>query len=193
MDSNNPHWGWSWLERWMASRPWEELKPATEKDSKLSSPRKGRPPSRQSPSTPRSNARTLSTGTGRKLRSQSTKGGNVGTDEDLQRMCSIQSEKQQHKQSRHHRRHSIAESSVTDDDDSLASCSTSVPGYMTPTKSAKAKSRLSVSLTSETNGTPERRRSVATSTKKRLSFSGSPPTPSRRHSVPTKMEVKEHY
>lgn len=23
MDPNNPHWGWSWLERWMAARPWE--------------------------------------------------------------------------------------------------------------------------------------------------------------------------
>ncbi|KAF5794699.1 putative IQ motif, EF-hand binding protein [Helianthus annuus] len=23
MDPNNPQWGWSWLDRWMASRPWE--------------------------------------------------------------------------------------------------------------------------------------------------------------------------
>ncbi|CAM8954973.1 unnamed protein product [Rhodiola kirilowii] len=23
MDPINPHWGWSWLERWMAARPWE--------------------------------------------------------------------------------------------------------------------------------------------------------------------------
>ena len=23
MDANTPHWGWSWLERWMASRPWD--------------------------------------------------------------------------------------------------------------------------------------------------------------------------
>ncbi|XLT74603.1 hypothetical protein HN873_031029 [Arachis hypogaea] len=23
MDPNNPHWGWNWLERWMAVRPWE--------------------------------------------------------------------------------------------------------------------------------------------------------------------------
>ncbi|XP_024990480.1 protein IQ-DOMAIN 1-like [Cynara cardunculus var. scolymus] len=23
MDPNNPHWGWSWLDRWMAARPWE--------------------------------------------------------------------------------------------------------------------------------------------------------------------------
>ncbi|RHN69963.1 hypothetical protein MtrunA17_Chr3g0130441 [Medicago truncatula] len=23
MDPNNPHWRWNWLDRWMASRPWE--------------------------------------------------------------------------------------------------------------------------------------------------------------------------
>ncbi|KAB2084107.1 hypothetical protein ES319_A05G312300v1 [Gossypium barbadense] len=23
MDQNTPHWGWSWLERWMAARPWD--------------------------------------------------------------------------------------------------------------------------------------------------------------------------
>ena len=23
MDADTPHWGWSWLDRWMASRPWE--------------------------------------------------------------------------------------------------------------------------------------------------------------------------
>ncbi|EFJ20397.1 hypothetical protein SELMODRAFT_67789, partial [Selaginella moellendorffii] len=22
-DSDKPHWGWSWMERWMAARPWE--------------------------------------------------------------------------------------------------------------------------------------------------------------------------
>ncbi|XP_019193023.1 PREDICTED: protein IQ-DOMAIN 1-like isoform X2 [Ipomoea nil] len=24
MDPNNPEWGWSWLERWMAARPWDD-------------------------------------------------------------------------------------------------------------------------------------------------------------------------
>nr|XP_043614077.1 protein IQ-DOMAIN 3-like [Erigeron canadensis] len=27
MDPNNPHWGWSWLDRWMAARPWESQTP----------------------------------------------------------------------------------------------------------------------------------------------------------------------
>ncbi|CAN7116291.1 unnamed protein product [Brassica rapa subsp. narinosa] len=25
MDADTPHWGWSWLDRWMASRPWEPI------------------------------------------------------------------------------------------------------------------------------------------------------------------------
>lgn len=181
MDSNNPHWGWSWLERWMASRPWEELKPEKEANNDDVVQSKGRPPSR-------SNSRTLSTGSGRgrKLRSQSIKGSN----EDLQ-------DQEQHC---HRRRHSIAgssSSSLLRDDESIGSCSTSVPGYMTPTKSAKAKSRFSCSLiTLENNGTPERRRSIANSAKKRLSFPGSPSTStssSRRHSVPPKIEIQGHY
>nr|GFC42742.1 hypothetical protein [Tanacetum cinerariifolium] len=27
MDPNNPQWGWSWLDRWMAARPWESQSP----------------------------------------------------------------------------------------------------------------------------------------------------------------------
>ncbi|KAL8224109.1 hypothetical protein R6Q57_019584 [Mikania cordata] len=27
MDPNNPQWGWSWLDRWMAARPWESQTP----------------------------------------------------------------------------------------------------------------------------------------------------------------------
>ncbi|XP_071732889.1 uncharacterized protein [Rutidosis leptorrhynchoides] len=27
MDPNNPQWGWSWLDRWMAARPWESQNP----------------------------------------------------------------------------------------------------------------------------------------------------------------------
>lgn len=27
VDTNNPHWGWSWLERWLAARPWENAAP----------------------------------------------------------------------------------------------------------------------------------------------------------------------
>ncbi|KAK8971479.1 Protein IQ-DOMAIN 1 [Platanthera guangdongensis] len=32
MDPNNPQWGWSWLERWMAARPWETRSTTADKE-----------------------------------------------------------------------------------------------------------------------------------------------------------------
>ena len=81
------------------------------------------------------------------------------------------------------RRHSIAGSSVRDDE-SLAS-SPAVPGYMAATKSAEAKSRMLSPLGLE-NETPEKE--PAGSVKKRLSFQASPARP-RRHSGPPKVEL----
>ncbi|XP_022870107.1 protein IQ-DOMAIN 1-like [Olea europaea var. sylvestris] len=188
MDPNNPHWGWSWLERWMASRPWENgsamdkeldsdhasMKSTTSRpasvggitrtqshrvDNKLSptAHKRSRPPSRQSPLTPTSKV------SGRLTR------GNTAREDDSRSLNSVKSEVC--------RRHSIAGSSVRDNE-SLAS-SPSVPGYMAGTKSVKAKSRLSSPLRLEKNGTPEKFSPV--SAKKRLSFSPSGP---RRHSGP---------
>ena len=81
------------------------------------------------------------------------------------------------------RRHSIAGSSVRDDE-SLAS-SPAVPGYMAATKSAKAKSRVQSPLGLESE-MPEKE--PAGSVKKRLSFPASPARP-RRHSGPPKVEL----
>ncbi|XP_019238629.1 PREDICTED: protein IQ-DOMAIN 1-like isoform X2 [Nicotiana attenuata] len=195
MDPNNPHWGWSWLERWMAARPWED-KCSTDKevncdqvDSPASHPtavaaithrdfhvdnrssptahKQSRPPSRQSPSTPRSK-------TGR-IRPASPRGSNV--DDDSRSMASAQSERC--------RRHSIAGSSIRDDE-SLAS-SQAVPSYMAATESARARSRLPSPLGFEKNGTPEK--GTVNSAKKRLSFSASPGGGPRRHSGPPKVEI----
>ncbi|XP_016503704.1 protein IQ-DOMAIN 3 isoform X1 [Nicotiana tabacum] len=195
MDPNNPHWGWSWLERWMAARPWED-KCATDKevnsdqvDSPASHPaavaaiihrdfhldnrssptahKQSRPPCRQSPSTPRSK-------TGR-IRPASPRGSNV--DDDSRSMASAQSERC--------RRHSIAGSSIRDDE-SLAS-SQAVPSYMAATESARARSRLPSPLGFEKNGTPEK--GAVNSAKKRLSFSASPGGGPRRHSGPPKVEI----
>lgn len=197
MDPNNPHWGWSWLERWMAVRPWEDKcaidkelngdevaaeNPAghptavaaiTRRDFSLdnrSSPtthKQSRPPSRQSPSTPRSK-------TGR-IRPASPRVSNV--DDDSRSMMSAQSERC--------RRHSVTGSSIRDDE-SLAS-SPSVPSYMAATESARAKSRLPSPLGVEKIGTPEK--GTVSSTKKRLSFSASPGGVPRRHSGPPKVEI----
>ncbi|XP_057784546.1 protein IQ-DOMAIN 3-like [Salvia miltiorrhiza] len=181
VDPSNPGWGWSWLERWMAGRPWEkgdlvEYKAcnglvavakasgragALRGDTKAQSPTAqggSRPPSRQSPSTPKSKA-------GGRIRPPSPRGV-ISTDDDSRSLNSTQSEQCR-------RRSSYAGSSLRDDE-SLAS-SPAVPGYMAYTESARARSRLPSPQGSETAG----------SAKKRLSFSGSPVRP-KRHSTPTK-------
>ncbi|GAB4836493.1 hypothetical protein Ancab_001405 [Ancistrocladus abbreviatus] len=212
MDPNNPHWGWSWLERWMAARPWEtrsmterelndhsSVKSAVSRNVSITgeinksyfhrdlnldnkpSPtaqRSSRPPSRQSPATPSrppsSNPPVAKTKPG------SPKGNGWGTDDDSKSMMSVQSER--------FRRHSIAGSSVRDDE-SLAS-SPAVPSYMAPTRSQSAKSKTkspSPLGSTEKNGTMEK--ASAGSVKKRLSFPASPAgVGPRRHSVPGKIE-----
>lgn len=101
----------------------------------------------------------------------------MSQEEDSRSLFSVQSER--------NRRHSIAGSSVRDDE-SLGSCS-SVPSYMAPTQSAKAKSRFSPigmeNGTTATAATPDKN-----SAKKRLSFPPSPARP-RRHSGPPKIET----
>ncbi|KAK9699531.1 hypothetical protein RND81_08G179500 [Saponaria officinalis] len=209
MDPNNPQWGWSWMERWMAARPWESRSMADKEttdhgsvksfrtlsvageinrayalrdlsiDSNKPSPtgqRSSRPPSRQSPSTP-TRGQSLTPGSG-KPRPVSPKANN---DEDTKSTMSVQSDR--------FRRHSIAGSSIRDDE-SLAS-SPAVPSYMASTKSAKARTKLPspLGVVEKSNGVPstDQKPPVVGSVKKRLSFSASPGVP-RRHSVPGKFE-----
>ncbi|KAL6586553.1 hypothetical protein OROMI_001541 [Orobanche minor] len=149
MDPNNPHWGWSWLERWMAARPWENETPPVKEAS-----------SDHSPSTPKSKS----------LRPPSTRGKTNGRDDDSKSINSVQSDRC--------RRHSIASSSVRDDE-SLASSPAVGHGYMASTESARARSRLASPLGGEKSGG---------AAKKRLSFSGSPGGP-RRHSGPPRIDI----
>lgn len=204
MDPNNPQWGWSWLERWMAARPWEsrstidndrtsakstashalslgEISRSYSRhnlnhDSKPSpnAHKSSRPPSRQSPSTPPSRAPSTSSVTGRGKQA-SPRGSAWGGDDDSRSMFSVQSDR--------YRRHSIAASTVRDDE-SFAS-SPSVPSYMAPTQSAKAKSRMPSPLGLDKNGTSDK--ASVTSAKKRLSFSASP-AGLRRHSGPPRVD-----
>ncbi|CAK9164797.1 unnamed protein product [Ilex paraguariensis] len=204
MDPTNPHWGWSWLERWMATQPWEtqsmsekelnndqsSVKSASfsiaegeitkayarhQLNSDKPSPPAIQKPSlssnHQSPSTPPSKAAPpIAT---RKLKPPSPRVSVLSQDDDSKSMVSMQSER--------NRRHSLPGSSVRDDE-SLAS-SPSIPSYMAPTQSVKAKSRLQSPLGME-NGTPEK--GSPGSAKKRLSFPPSPARP-RRHSGPPKV------
>lgn len=198
MDPTNPTWGWSWLERWMATRPLDSrgqmdkelndhssIKSSSrsitggeisksfarfqlnsEKQSPSASQNLGSPSFQSTPSKAASSS-------AKKTKKASPRGSWI-TDEDSKSLVSVQSDR--------FRRHSIAGSSVRDDE-SLAS-SPAVPSYMVPTQSAKAKSRTQSPLAPE-NGKTEKG-SFGTA-KKRLSFPASPARP-RRHSGPPKVE-----
>ncbi|VAH01502.1 unnamed protein product [Triticum turgidum subsp. durum] len=211
VDPNNPHWGWSWLERWMAAKPSEAGRTGTGKESNIdqgsvkstslnlgegeitkafnrrgskpdksspTTPKLTRPASRLSPSTPTAKVTPIVV----KKKPATPKNGISQVDDDARSVLSVQSERP--------RRHSIATSTVRDDE-SLAS-SPSVPSYMAATKSARAKSRLQGSpLIDSAETTPEKGGSISVgSAKKRLSFpaGGVPPSPMRRHSGPPKVE-----
>lgn len=204
MDPTNPQWGWSWLERWMAARPWEA---STTADKDMNSDRSSIKSSNvggeitksfarhqlnssdNHPTSPKASSQKHSPATpskgphssiaSRKLKPSSPRGSSaISQDDDSRSTFSVQSER--------NRRHSIAGSSVRDDE-SLAS-SPSVPSYMAPTRSAKAKSRLPSPLGMEngsSNNTPEK----GSSAKKRLSYPPSPARAPRRHSGPPKVDT----
>ncbi|KAG4165543.1 hypothetical protein ERO13_A13G084700v2 [Gossypium hirsutum] len=203
MDPNNLSWGWSWLERWMAARPWEGRGMAEkEQNNDQSSVKSGRSsfggdiskayaryqlnldkqslkasqkPSRTSSLQSPSTPKPVSMPT-RKLKSPSPRSSVVAPDDDMRSTVSVLSER--------NRRHTIGGSSVLDDE-SLAS-SPSLPSYMVPTQSARLKTRLQSPLGLEANGTTPEKGPIL-STKKRLSYPPSPARP-RRHSGPPKVD-----
>ncbi|KAG6728448.1 hypothetical protein I3842_02G173400 [Carya illinoinensis] len=205
MDPKNPHWGWSWLERWMAARPWENrsvmdhsdrvsvkstasraisVGEITETYSHRDLNQYNKPfPNGKKPSRPPSrqspstppSKAPSSSSVTGRRKTQSPKVSGWSGDDDLRSLLSAQSDRC--------RRHSIGGSSVRDDE-SLAS-SPAVPSYMALTQSAKARSRLPSPLGPVKKGTPEK--GSAGSVKKRLSFSASP-AGSRRHSSPTRVD-----
>ncbi|CAH2064320.1 unnamed protein product [Thlaspi arvense] len=170
MDPNNPHWGWSWLERWMAARPNENNSATPDNADKNSSAGKSVASRAMSEIVPRGKNPSPNSkrGSSPRVRQVPRSG-----EEDSKSNLSIQSEQPCN------RRHSICGSTAsTRDDDSLTSIrSHSVPGYMAPTQAAKARARFS-------NLSPLGSEKTA---KKRLSFSGSPKTV-RRFSGPPKLE-----
>jgi len=212
VDPNNLQWGWSWLERWMAAKPWEGQN-GTDKESNIdrgsvksmslnlgegeitkafnrrdskpdkpapTTPKLIRPASRQSPSTPSPKVTPIL------VRKKSTmpKNGPTQVDDDARSVLSVQSERP--------RRHSIATSTMQDSE-SVAG-SPSVPSYMVPTESARAKSRLHGSALKNGTETPEKGGSAGPA-KKWLSFQSgmASPSPMRRHSGPPKVEDSEEY
>ncbi|CAN4117023.1 unnamed protein product [Withania somnifera] len=188
IDPTNPQWGWSWLERWTGARPWEsqsmsEKEHKTDQMSVRSVSIAGGEIAKsfalhqlnsELPSSPTTPSKPTTSVAARKLKPASLRVSAINQDDDNRSMLSMQSER--------NRRHSIAGSSIRDDE-SLAS-SPSVPSYMASTQSAKAKTRLQSPLGLE-NGTPEK--GSAGPVKKRLSYPPSPARP-RRHSGPPKFD-----
>ncbi|KAJ3688150.1 hypothetical protein LUZ61_017314 [Rhynchospora tenuis] len=211
IDPSNPQWGWSWLERWMAAKPWENR--GTDKDQKDTNSVKSsatatvapipvlgegeitksyarrestnnNSPNKPSPTTPkplRPSPIKNKPGTPKNGRSPATQ------DDDAKSMISVRSELP--------RRHSLAGSVVVRDDESLPGSPT-VPSYMAPTQSARAKSRFQTPSPGDDKvETPEKGSSTGP-VKKRLSFATgdkssvpSSPIVMRRHSGPPKVEV----
>lgn len=179
MDPNNPHWGWNWLDRWMATRPWEGQNTTYQNNNKsaknaashtmsvgeitkLYALRDENQDVKNTPSVvksnrPRSQNSPISKPpptTPKAKALSSPKGGSWGGDNDSKIIFTKNNLE-------NNRRHSIAVSPVRDNNESIA---------LTTPRVAKVKSKI--------QSTP--------TTKKQLSF-GASPVGSRRHSVPTKV------
>ncbi|KAJ3676376.1 hypothetical protein LUZ60_003788 [Juncus effusus] len=204
IDPSNPQWGWSWLERWMAAKPWENPRPNTQtKDTDSLSVSSLKTPTpipslltegeitksyarrdiiiNNSPKTsnnsPKSNVNSPRPLRPSPLKSKSSTPKNGVVQEDDNK--SVKSEMPP-------RRHSLAGSVVARDDESVVSVN--VPSYMAPTKSARMKSRLSSPADDNKSETPTSEK--VGPAKKRLSFAGEKVgSPMRRHSGPPKVEV----
>ncbi|XP_022966715.1 protein IQ-DOMAIN 1-like [Cucurbita maxima] len=205
MDSNNPYWGWSWLERWMAARPWELQSTADHPDHisvtnvpthastidiiQVYARRDPNSPTKPSPRTPTSQKpsqvhrhqspsipRALSSSSSKKKTNVANlKVGSWSGDDDMRSPVSVNSKLT--------RRHSIGGSSFRDDI-SIASLP-SVSSY-TPTSktAAKARSRLASPSVKPKKEAMEKGSASTGSAKKRLSITGSPAKPRRLSSPP---------
>ncbi|CAJ1976785.1 unnamed protein product [Sphenostylis stenocarpa] len=199
MDPYNPHWGWNWLERWMATRPWEgqnttyHIGHASAKSvssntmsvgeiTKLYTLRDQNNGFKTSPANQKA-TRPYSNNSPTKAASKippanGTRVGSWGGDGDSKSMFNQILE--------NNRRHSIGVSQMRDDE-SHSSSSPAFPSHTTPsTKVAKAKPSSKVRSASSAapkNGTPEK--APPAPLKKRLSFPASP-AGTRRYSVSTR-------
>lgn len=184
MDPNNPQWGWSWVERWVESRPWD-TKTNTEKENQngndTSSLKSTTLPTGgeitkayahhllnpDKPSTLRSR-----TTPSKKLKLKSPK----KPISDPESPLSVQSDKS-------NRRHTIGGESEG------SGSPRSVPSYMASTKSVKARLKQQSPLGLD-NGPQEKDVAGPGPIKKRLSFSASPARPlPRRNSGPPKVDL----
>lgn len=207
VDPSNPHWGWSWLERWMASRPFDGRNGASEKEG-----------SSVDRTSVNSTSLSMNLGEGEMITKADNNAYSLNPVDDGKPAAStpkpsVPASRQSPStpspvparkkstapksgdgdggddarsvvstvRSERPRRHSIGASSVRDDA-SLSGSSPSVPSYMAATKSAsaRAKSRGQSPTLSEGAAhveTLEKGWSSVGSAKKRLSFPAGTPPP----------------
>ncbi|KAF7811731.1 protein IQ-DOMAIN 1 [Senna tora] len=178
---NNTQWGWSWLDRWMASRPWEPQRTIIHHNatSHAMPSEEGQLSARDfnkvehSPLAPISKASSLSSIGGKARPPPPSLKGNVADNHNTRSVFSTQPGR--------YRRHSIAGSSVTNDENLKSSPAFS--SNMTQIKSGnKAKSRRQSPSSSSLTG----KGSVIST--KRPPFSSNP-AGSKRHSCPPEVEI----
>ncbi|KAL2324755.1 hypothetical protein Fmac_023813 [Flemingia macrophylla] len=212
MDPNNPHWGWNWLERWMAARPWEgqnityqnshasnkvgsshtmsvgeitKLYSLRDQNQDLKTSSASQKSSRPpSHNSPSTTApKAPSSTNGTKAKAPSSpKGGSWGGSGDSHSMFN--------KALENNRRHSIGVSPVRGDDESRSSssCRTTPSSKVAKPKSSSVTKVRSASFGVQRNGTTPEKPPSSAPLKKRLSFpaSSSIPAGSRRHSISTR-------
>ncbi|CAN1274837.1 Protein IQ-DOMAIN 2 [Linum perenne] len=187
MTPGNPSWGWSWLERWMSAHPSNPDKEFNSDQASVKSTRSliGGEISKAYARYQLNSDKLLSPGDqaqspsartkpppsfARKLKPASPRSSIGVPEDDTRSTVSMQS----------HRRHSIAGTSVRGNDESS---SPSLPSYMVPTKSAKAKLRMQSPL--GVTEAEKKEKAPLGSAKKRLSYPSAKP---RRHSGPPKVD-----
>ncbi|KAF8086273.1 hypothetical protein N665_0630s0023 [Sinapis alba] len=189
MDPSNPTWGWSWLERWMADKPWESSEKEQNKREKSSVKKtSNNRNSHVGETTKPSNRKKLNSLTQPNIPSSST---TKDTRNSKPTPLSIKSKTTDEitKSSEKNRRHSIARSSVSDDE-GLAS-STARRRNMVTTKPTRGKlngqssssgvvAAITTANTEETNGVLREKAPI----KKRTS---SAPNKPKRSSAPPKV------
>ncbi|AEE74802.1 IQ-domain 1 [Arabidopsis thaliana] len=194
MDPSNPTWGWSWLERWMAGRPWEssEKEQNTTNNDNSSVKNSTNRNSQGGETAKSSNRNKLNSSTKPNTPSaSSTATRNPRKKRPIPSSIKSKSSDDEAKSSERNRRPSIARPSVSDDETLSSSTARRSSNLIPTTKSARGKpksqtsSRVAVttSTTEESSILPEK-----APAKKRLSTSASPAPKPRRSSAPPKVE-----
>ncbi|CAL9220185.1 unnamed protein product [Arabidopsis halleri] len=197
MDPSNPTWGWSWLERWMAGRPWEssekEQNTTNNNNNENSSVKNLTNRNSHGGETAKSlnrNKLNISTQSNTPS-SSSTATRNPRKKRPIPSPIKSKTSDDEAKSSEKNRRHSTARSSVSDDETLTSSTAkrsnhlipTTKPVRGKPKPQSSSRAAVTTTTTEENSVLPEK-----APAKKRLSTSASPAPKPRRSSAPPKVQ-----